>query len=197
MRYKKGGRKYSFTFVRFDFYKRLIYVGGDKVTSEEFEKVYQLYFKDVYYYILSLSRDEHIAEDITSETFLKAIKAIDSFRGDTKLRVWLCQIAKNEYFSYLRKNKKMDFRKRLEDIIEKEDSNIFEKGIISNNEFVRINSIIKSSLQEPYGEIFRLRVYRELSFKEIGRLFGKTDNWACVIYHRARKKIQKELEENL
>lgn len=167
------------------------------MTSEEFEKIYQIYFKDVYYYILSLSRDEYIAEDITSETFLKAIKAIDDFRGDTKLRVWLCQIAKNEYFSYLRNNKKIDFRKDLGDFMEKGDSNFFEKDIISKDEFMIINDIIDSSLQDSYGEVFRLRVSKELSFKEIGKLFGKTDNWACVTYHRARKKVQKELEGKL
>lgn len=165
--------------------------------SEEFEKIYKLYFKDVYYYILSLSGDEQLSEDITSETFLKAMNAIDKFRGDTKLRVWLCQIAKNEYFSYLRKNKMMSFREDLDDIIDTEDIYILENDIISRNEFTRINNIIDSSLREPYGEIFRLRVYGELSFKEIGELFGKTDNWACVIYYRARKKIQKELEGNL
>ncbi|WP_130805304.1 RNA polymerase sigma factor [Senegalia massiliensis] len=164
------------------------------MTSEEFEKIYQIYFKDIYYYMLSLSKDKHIAEDITSETFLKAIKSIDKFRGDTKLRVWLCQIAKNEYFSYLRKNKKVDFRKDLDDIIEKEETDLFEKDIISNEGFIKISNIIHSSLKEPYNKIFRLRVYDELSFKEIGNIFGKTDNWACVTYHRARKKIQKELE---
>ncbi|NBI06448.1 sigma-70 family RNA polymerase sigma factor [Senegalia massiliensis] len=164
------------------------------MTSEEFENIYQIYFKDIYYYMLSLSKDKHIAEDITSETFLKAIKSIDKFRGDTKLRVWLCQIAKNEYFSYLRKNKKVDFRKDLDDIIEKEEADLFEKDIISNEGFIKISNIIRSSLKEPYNEIFRLRVYDELSFKEIGNIFGKTDNWACVTYHRARKKIQKELE---
>ncbi len=161
------------------------------MTGEEFEKIYQIYFKDVYYYILSLSRNEYIAEDMTSETFLKAIKAIDNFRGDTKLRVWLCQIAKNEYFSYLRNNKKIDFRKDLGDFMKKGDSNFFEKDIISKDEFMIINDIIDSSLQDSYGEVFRLRVSKELSFKEIGKLFGKTDNWACVTYHRARKKVQK------
>lgn len=167
------------------------------MTSEEFENIYQIYFKDVYYYILSLSKDELIAEDITSETFLKAIKAIDNFRGDTKLRVWLCQIAKNEYFSYLRKNKNMDCKKGLGDFMEKEYSNTFERDIIFKDELIRINNIINSSLEEPYSEIFRLRVYEELSFKEIGKLFRKTDNWACVTYHRARKKIQNQLEGKL
>src|SRR5699024_8097527 len=135
-----------------------IYTGGDKVPGEEFKKIYQLYFKDVYYYILSLSRDKQLAEDITSETFLKAINAIDKFRGDTKLRVWLCQIAKNEYFSYLRKNERIDLKGNLDDIIEKEDTYMFENDIVSRDEFARINVIIDSSLREPYSEIFKLRV---------------------------------------
>ncbi|MGO1368694.1 MAG: RNA polymerase sigma factor [Senegalia sp. (in: firmicutes)] len=165
------------------------------MTSEEFEKIYQIYFKDVYYYILSLSKDKYIAEDITSETFLKAIKAIDKFRGDAKLRIWLCQIAKNEYFSYLRKNKKLDNAKDLDDIIEKKGGNFFEKEIVLKEEFIEINNIINSSLKEPYEQVFRLRVDSGLSFKEIGNIFGKTDNWACVTFHRARKKILKELED--
>ena len=73
----------------------------------ELENLYRAYFQDVYLYILSLSKDEHIAEDITSEAFIKAIKSIDTFKGDCDIRVWLCQIAKNCYYSYLRKNKKI------------------------------------------------------------------------------------------
>ena len=165
--------------------------------SEEFEKIYQMYFKDIYYYILSLSHDKHIAEDITSETFLKAIKAIDKFKGESQLRVWLCQIGKNEYYSYLRKNKNIDFKDNPEELREKEVVDVFEKDYISKDEFKRINSLIDSSLNHPYDEVFKLRVYSELSFKEIGDLFAKTDNWACVVYHRARKKIQKDLEGKL
>ena len=71
----------------------------------ELERLYNTYFKDVYLYVYSLSGNKHIAEDITSETFLKAINSIDSFKGTCDVRVWLCQIAKNSYYSYLRKNK--------------------------------------------------------------------------------------------
>ncbi len=165
--------------------------------SEEFEKIYQLYFKDVFYYAQSLTKDKDLAEDITSETFLKAINSLDRFRGESKLRVWLCQIAKNEYFSYLRKNNRLDFRENLDDLMGKDNSYLLEKDIISKDEFSRINNLIYSSLEEPYAQVFSLRAYEELSFKAIGEIFGKTDNWACVTYHRARKKIQKELEGNL
>lgn len=166
------------------------------MTNEEFEKIYGVYFRDVYYYILSLSKDKSISEDITSETFLKAIKSIDRFRGETSLRVWLCQIAKNEYFSWLRKDKRIDFIEDLEDITSLEINNSLENNVIANDEIVKINKMILL-LDEPYSEIFKLRFYGELSFKQIGNLFGKTDNWACVTYHRARKKLQRELEETL
>ena len=166
------------------------------MTNEEFEKIYGVYFRDVYYYILSLCGDKFISEDITSETFLKAIKAIDTFRGDTSVRVWLCQIAKNEYFSLLRKDKRIDFMENVEELKRLELDKSLEKDIIDNDETSRINKMILL-LDEPYGEIFKLRFYGELSFKQIGDLFGKTDNWACVTYHRARKKLQKELEGKL
>ena len=72
----------------------------------EFDQIYRTYFKPIYHYVWHLSGNEHIAEEITSETFFKAINSIESFRGDCDMRVWLCQIAKNTYYSYLKKNKR-------------------------------------------------------------------------------------------
>ena len=158
----------------------------------ELESLYRAYFQDVYLYILSLSKDEHIAEDITSETFIKAIKSIDTFKGDCDIRVWLCQIAKNCYFSYLRKNKKII----LTDTLSEHENEInLEKLMISKEGSLKIHKILHS-LKEPYKEVFSLRVFGELSFKQIGHIFEKTENWACVTYHRARKKIQGEMEEH-
>ncbi len=73
-----------------------------------FEQVYQTYFRDVFLYIKKISGDEQLAEDITSETFLRAMVAIDGFRGKCGIRVWLCQIAKNCYYSHLRKNGRIE-----------------------------------------------------------------------------------------
>ena len=73
----------------------------------EFEQIYRTYFKSIYHYVWQLSGNEYIAEEITSETFFKAINSIESFRGDCDMRVWLCQIAKNTYYSYLKKNKRV------------------------------------------------------------------------------------------
>jgi len=157
----------------------------------ELESLYRAYFQDVYLYILSLSKDKHIAEDITSEAFIKAIKSIDTFKGNCDIRVWLCQIAKNCYYSYLRKNKKIIYRDEEPEHIS--EINI-EQLIVSKEDSMKIHEILHK-LKEPYKEVFSLRVFSELSFREIGNLFGKSENWACVTYHRARKKIQEEMED--
>ena len=68
----------------------------------DFEDVYRRYFGDVYRYLLRLSGSETVAEDVTSETFLRAMQALPRFRGDCDVRVWLCRIARNTYFSICR-----------------------------------------------------------------------------------------------
>ena len=161
----------------------------------DFEGLYNTYFNDVYLYIRRLSGNEHIAEEITSETFLKAIKSIEGFRGDCDVRVWLCQIAKNNYYSHLKKSGK------TVSISENEMSEIpdispgIEEQFVRQEEIQRIQKVLHG-MEEPYKEVFMWRVYAELSFKEIAQIFGKSDNWACVTYHRARKIILKRLEES-
>ena len=73
---------------------------------EDFGKIYEEYMQDVYRYVLALSRNSHVEEEITQETFFKALKNIDKFKGECKLNVWLCQIAKNTYFSYCEAEKR-------------------------------------------------------------------------------------------
>lgn len=157
----------------------------------EFEDIYKNYFKDIFLYIYSLSGDRHIAEDITAETFMKAIKSIERFKGNCDIRVWLCQIAKNCYFSFLRKKKKTV---HLDELSEQKDNFNFEQIISSTEESMEIHEILHN-LDEPYKEVFSLRVFGELSFKQIACLFGKSDNWACVTYHRARNKIKERMED--
>jgi len=167
-----------------------------KVT--EIEQIYNEYFQDVYLYILGLSGDVHIAEDMTEETFFRAIKALPEFRGDCDIRVWLCQIAKNQFYSYLRKNRKsmpVDFSeiKDESELLNVETSNI-EKQLI-DAEMAEIIHQKVHELAEPYREVFYLRVFGELSFEKIGAIFGKNANWACVTYHRAKTKIQSAMED--
>lgn len=158
----------------------------------ELEAIFNSYFKDVYLFIYSLSKDKYIADDLTSETFFKVINSIDNFKGNCDIKVWLFQIAKNSYYSYVRKNKNLV---NLDSVHEIEDDNDVEKSVYSSEESMKIHEIIHD-LSEPYKEVFSLRVFGELSFKQIGNLFGKTDNWACVTFHRAKNKIREEMRDN-
>jgi RNA polymerase sigma-70 factor (ECF subfamily) len=158
----------------------------------EIEKIYKAYFNDVYLFILKLSRSEHIAEEITSETFFKAINSIDNFKGTCEIRVWLCQIAKNCYYTYLRKNKNIDGEFNIE---ENSGAIDIEQSILNTETSMNIHKALHN-LKEPYKEVFTLRIFGELSFKQIANLFDKTENWACVTYHRARNKILEGMEDN-
>ena len=154
---------------------------------KEFEEIYQLYFMDVFRYLRGLTADEHLAEELTSETFFKAMKGLKAFKGECDVRVWLCQIAKNTYYSYIRKEQKV-----VSDddgiALQKSSENIEHMFVDKERAFLLYQKL--HALNEPYKEVFSLRVFGELSFKEIADLYGKTDNWACVTYHRARKMIQ-------
>jgi len=158
----------------------------------DFEKLYDTYFKYVYRYILSICKDVDLTEEITQETFFKALRKLHTFKGESSIRVWLCQIAKNTYFSYLKKNKrKCDFG-----TIEIPISESLESSIIREEGVSQIHKKI-DKLDEPYKEVFSLRIFGELSFAEIGQIFAKSENWARVTYHRAKLKIKKSMEDDI
>lgn len=163
---------------------------------KELEQLYQQYFKDVYLYAKSLAGEEQLAQDIASETFLKAIEAVDRFRGECDVRVWLCQIAKHAYFSYLRKHKKEQLCEAPLSQEEMRNAGSEEEQMLCQEDSMRLHQILHG-LPEPYREVFSLRVFSELSFRQIGQLFGKTENWACVTFYRAKSRIKKRLEETL
>ena len=163
------------------------------MTEAEFEKIYLKHFDAVRRYLLMLCRNERIADEITSDVFFKAMSAIDRFEGKCDVRSWLCQIAKNSYFSYLKEVRRTV---PLDSVPEKSDAvSGIEEQIADAESSI---SILKAlhSMQEPYKEVFNLRIFGELSFKQIAEIFGRTENWACVTYHRAKGKIQTILEES-
>lgn len=161
----------------------------------EFEQIYQTYFRDVYLYLRRLSNNENLAEEIASETFFKAMQSVGSFRGECDIRVWLCQIAKNCYFSYLKKQRRYAGMEDTDTVLEMAASEDIEAWFEKESDAMQIHLSLHR-LPEPYKEVFMLRVFGELSFKQIAGIFQKTENWACVTYHRARQKIIKQMEAN-
>ncbi|MBE6996384.1 MAG: sigma-70 family RNA polymerase sigma factor [Ruminococcaceae bacterium] len=152
----------------------------------DFEEIYRQYFADVYQYALALSRDETMAEEVTQETFFRALSAIDNFHGDCQLRVWLCQIARNRYLSLCRE------KKHFAELAEEPGDPGLEEGFADRDTARRLHRLLHN-LSEPYKEVFSLRTFGELPFSQIGELFGKTENWARVTYFRARQKLKEAL----
>ena len=156
----------------------------------DFQEVYNLYFRDVYRYALSLCRNESVAEEITQETFYKALSKLKNFDGKCKVSVWLCQIAKNTYFSMCRKKKYLVPEIDINLLV---DEHSLEDSYYTKQTALAIQKVL-DTLDEPYKEVFSARVFGDMSFKQIARLFGKTETWARVTYHRAKLKIKEALK---
>ena len=149
-------------------------------------KIYEEYFETVNKYLFCLTRNYDIAEELTQETFYRAVKKIGTYRGDCKISVWLCQIAKNLWYDQCRKNKRIvnkDF-----DLLEIETQNI-EDEVISNQEKIILYKRMQK-LDEKTREVIYLRITGELSFKEIGDILNKSENWARVTFYRGKQKLK-------
>lgn len=157
------------------------------MASGEFERIYSDYFRDVYKYALCLCKDAALAEEVTQQTFFQALEHLDEFDGRCRLYVWLCQIAKNCYFTHLRKKKRFSHSPPPE-----AGGGDPEEGLLLSESADEVYAVLHR-LEEPYKEVFYLRHFGELPFVKIGQLFGKTESWARVTYHRARRKIKEEL----
>ncbi|GAA3411201.1 RNA polymerase sigma factor [Paenibacillus hodogayensis] len=158
----------------------------------DFEPIYRRHFRDVYSFVYALSRNETVAEEITQDTFFKALRSIDTFKGQCKMSVWLCQIAKNSYFTYMDKQKR--FAPEPGALQESTSGDPVEEAVLNKEETMRIHRALRR-LEEPYKEVFMLRVFGELSFAQIGQLMEKTEGWARVTFYRAKQHIQHMLKE--
>ena len=162
----------------------------------DFEELYDRFFRDVYLFVLSMSRDPHTAEEITQETFFRALKEMRHFKGNCSVTSWLCQIARNLYLDQLRKSRRLLPESDVEESLSSRQSPSpdMAESWIKKEDALSIYRILHC-LDEPYKEVFTLRALGELSFREIGDIFGKQESWARVTYHRARMKILKELQD--
>ena len=156
--------------------------------DKNIEEMYTEYVEIVRKYLFCLTHNDDIEEELTQETFYRAIRKIDSFKNNSKMSTWLCEIAKNLWYNELRKNKNIKNISEEEMFsIQSEDK--IENMVILND--VRSNFYQKiQKLDNQMREVVYLRIIGDLSFKEIGNILGKTDNWARVVFYRAKQKLK-------
>ena len=157
-----------------------------------FDEVYLRHYHDVYLYLLRLSRDEDTAEELTQATFVQALVHIGRFEGKCELRVWLCQIAKHLFY---RECKRRGRALPLEEDMLRADEESLQAAMENREDAFRLH-VLLHGLEEPYKEVFSLRTFSELPFAQVAGIFGKTESWARVTYHRAKRKLQERMEEN-
>ena len=166
---------------------------------EDLSRIYQSYADEVKRFLICLTSNVDLAEELTQETFYQAVKSIHRYNGECKISVWLCQIAKHSYYNYLKKEKNNDnasvenMMQMGSEILSNKDSP--EVTVVKRSTLISIHKEIHR-LQEPYREIFLLRTSTQLSFKEIGEIFDKSENWARVTYYRAKLKLSERIDQH-
>lgn len=152
------------------------------------ENFYKENYSTVFGFLFSLCGDPHLAEDLTSETFLRAIQKIHTYDGRVKAATWLCTIGKNLYLNEVRKRRHVNL-----DDVPIPGGNSPEEQVLEH-ERLRLILRISAELEEPKNQVFRMRI-QGMRFREIGNALGKTENWARITFFRAKEQIQKRLEE--
>ncbi|MCR5754274.1 MAG: sigma-70 family RNA polymerase sigma factor [Acetatifactor sp.] len=158
------------------------------------KKMCEEYYPLVFGYLMTLTGGERdLAEDLTQETFLRAIQRIKTFRGEAKMSTWLCQIAKYSFYQYL--SKKSHFHDVSMDAAgELSAAELIEEAYLAREE----RSILYRSIEklEPaMRDVILYRIVGELSFRQIGELLGKTENWARVTFYRGKEIVGKEMRK--
>lgn len=161
-----------------------MFEGGEFV--HEMGGIYKEHAQMVFRYLMSLCKEEQLAEELTQETFYRAIKSSNRYDGTCKISTWLCQIAKHLWYQELDKRaKKGTFE--LNDEIPSTNTNVEEAICLKENKMELMKDIYK--LDQTSKEVVLLRITGAFSFKEIGEILNKSENWARVKYYRAKQKI--------
>lgn len=154
---------------------------------QNIKQIYEEYFETVNKYLFCLTHDNDISEELTQETFYKAVQKINTYKGKCKMSVWLCQIAKHLWYDQCRKNNKIiNVEENLFDVQAPEST---ENQVISNDEKISLYKKMQK-LDEKTREVIYLRITGELSFKEIATILDKTENWARITFYRGKNKLK-------
>lgn len=155
---------------------------------QNMEEIYKEYFETVKKYLFCLTHNNDIAEELTQETFYKAVKNIHTFKDNCKISVWLCKIAKNTWLDSIKKNKNIKDMADNE-LFEIESLETTDETVISNQGKLELYKKIQK-LDEKTRDVIYLRITGDLNFKEIGDIFNKTENWARITFYRGKQKLK-------
>ena len=153
------------------------------------EELYKQNAKVVYHFLYTRCKDKALAEELLQDTFLKAFESMERFDGSCKISTWLCQIARHLLYQYWEKEKKASFAELTEEIPARNDT---EQQVLHKVELAEVLDVLEQ-MPVDVAQVVKLRTMSELSFKEIGAMLGKSENWARVTFFRAKKQLLQEV----
>ena len=155
----------------------------------QFEKLFNDNREFIFKYLIKITRDTSLAEELTQETFFRAYMNFSSLRNKEKATSWLCKIAQNTYYAWYNEQKKYDTLNNLDVISnEKNIEDVFIQKELSQKALLCLHE-----LEEPYKEVFMLSVFGGFSLKDISLTFGKSESWARVTFYRAKQKLSESM----
>ena len=155
----------------------------------EFEKLFKEYRGFIFKFLMKLTKDQFLAEELTQETFFRAYMNLSALKNKDKVPSWLCSIAKNTYFAWYNEQKRIEALDNAE--LVSDDENI--EDLYVKKELSKIALKCLHELEEPYKEVFMLSVFGGLSLKSISSIFGKSESWARVTFYRAKQKLLEKM----
>lgn len=158
--------------------------------SPNMDEIYRRHAKSVYAFLLAKTADSMLAEELTQETFYQAVKSIGSFKGESSVSTWLIGIANNVLRGYFRKQKRQAEEELPKTEIAARGGTATEDIVLRSMDTISLMQAMHR-LPEPYREVLHLRLTADLSFKEIGQIMERTENWARVTYYRGKEKLLK------
>ena len=154
-----------------------------------FEKLFHEKREFIFKYLMKMTRDALLSEELTQETFFRAYMNYASLRNKEKASAWLCQIARNTYFAWHNEHKKIDSLDNFETVSAGENiEDVFVQKDLSQKALCCLHE-----LGEPYKEVFMLSVFGGVSLKDISSIFGKSESWARVTFYRAKQKLMERM----
>ena len=158
---------------------------------EQFKDIYEKYYKKIYLFLLKMSGDSMLAEELTQETLYKAFLHIEQYEGRSSLYTWLCGIARNNWLAEMNRQKQ---RVDQVAIVDYSCGTNFEEGVLDSQlrELMRRELL---RLPEPYVTVCALRIYGELPYAEIASSFKKSESWAKVTFFRGKTMLMERMEK--
>lgn len=169
-----------------DFISKLI---SNNQRDKAFKQLLELYQVRLYWHIRKLVITHENADDVLQNTFIRIYKSLPNFSQKSSLYTWMHKIAYNESLRFLEQNKNK-YHISIDDVNRKYLDNLIEDSFFEGNELQLKLQRILSELPEKQRQIFNMKYYDDLKFREIAEILGIKEGTLKTSYYNSVKYIE-------